>query len=485
MTPTFAVADQATDPQQSNLATNRAGAIPPSQVDGEAPHVLILGGGIAGLTAAWTLQQAGVPYTLIEAARHLGGMIQTAYFDGFVAEGGPETFITRKPELWELAVELGLEEVMTPITSETSGAAVLHNNQVMPVPLSPVRFVTTSLLSWRGKLRMMAEPFIPARKDNDDETLADFARRRLGSEACDRLIAPILSGIYNSDAERQSIMTTASVMRDLEKHGSLVMGTIATMRKRRAEQKAGVKAPPRSVSFANGAQELVDTMAERFTGDVRLNTHVTKLEADENGYLATLNTGEQFAADALILAIPAKAAAPLLADLAPSAAAMLAQIRFADIGTVALGYHTEAMRDAPPVSSLMIPRRARRRIDAVLWRPGRAPAGQTLLRVFLGGAAPELLQLSDEALVAVVRDELQELLTITDAPIAYEIFRWPAGFPQADVGHLQLVDQIEAALPATVALAGNSYRGIGVPDCVRQGRDAAARIVQQVQVHSQ
>jgi oxygen-dependent protoporphyrinogen oxidase len=445
-----------------------------------AAHVLLLGGGIAGLSAAWQLQQAGVHTTLVEAAPQLGGMIQTAYFDGFVAEGGPETFITRKPELWTLALELGLQERMEPLTSETSGAAVLHNNQVMPLPLSPLRFATSRLLSWRGKLRMMAEPFIPARTDDDDETLADFARRRLGREASDRLIAPVLSGIYNSDAERQSIMTTASVMRDLEKHGSLVLGTLATMRKRRAEKKAGVKAPPRSVSFANGAQELVDALAQRLTGNVLLNTHVTKLETDENGYLATLNNGEQIAADALILAIPAKAAAPLLADLAPSAAALLAQIRFASIGTVALGYQAEAMRHAPPVSSLMIPRRARRQIDAVLWRPNRAPAGQTLLRVFFGGGAPELLNLDDAALLTVIQAELRDLLNITDTPVAHHIFRWPGGFPQADVGHLQLVDRIEAALPATMALAGNSYRGIGVPDCVRQGKDAAERIIQRL-----
>ncbi|MCB0063556.1 MAG: protoporphyrinogen oxidase [Caldilineaceae bacterium] len=470
----FAV-DQATEMQQS---------VPPQPVERpaltEGPHVLILGGGIAGLTAAWTLQQAHIRYTLIETAPQLGGMIQTARFAGFVAEGGPETFITRKRELWDLAVELGLEEAMTPISSETSGAAVLHNNQVMPVPLSPVRFITTSLLSWQGKLRMMAEPFIRARTDDGDETLASFARRRLGNEASERLIAPILSGIYNSDAERQSIMTTASVMRDLEKHGSLVLGTIATMRKRRAEKKAGVKAPPRSVSFANGAQELVETLAQRFTGAVRLNTHVTKLDADENGYVATLNSGEEITADALILAIPAKAAAPLLRAFAPDAATLLEQIRFASIGTVALGYPTAAMRDAPPVSSLMIPRRAGRRIDAVLWRPDRAPAEHTLLRVFFGGGVPALLDLDDDALLAVVQEELRDLLQITDEPIAHHIFRWPKGFPQADVGHLQLVDQIAAALPPTVALAGNSYRGIGVPDCVRQGKDAAHHIVQQI-----
>jgi oxygen-dependent protoporphyrinogen oxidase len=447
-------------------------------------HVLILGGGIAGLSAAWQLQQAGLRYTVIETADQWGGMIQSATFDGFVADGGPETFITRKPELWNLAVALGLEEVMIPITSETSGAAVVHNDQVMLAPLSPMRFITTPLLSWRGKLRMMAEPFIPARKDDDDETLANFARRRLGQEASERLIAPILSGIYNSDAERQSIMTTASVMRGLEKHGSLILGTLVTARQRSALKKSGVKMPPRSVSFANGAQELVDTLVERLTGDLRLNTQVTQLAVHGAGYRATLNSGDELVADAVIFAIPAKAAAPLVQDFAPSAAALLAQIRFSSIGTVALGYDAAAMRNAPKVSSLMIPRRAGRRIDAVLWRPSRAPQGKTLLRVFFGGGAPAMLDLDDNALLAVVQEELRDLLNISDAPLAYRVFRWPDGFPQADVGHLQLIDRIEAVLPPTIALAGNSYRGIGVPDCVRQGQDAADRIAQQMKANS-
>ncbi|MFN8443755.1 MAG: protoporphyrinogen oxidase [Caldilineaceae bacterium] len=443
-------------------------------------HVLVVGGGIAGLSAAWQLQQRGVRYTLIETTSRLGGMIQSRTFSGFVAEGGPETFITRKPELWNLALQLGLEDRMEPIRSETSGAAVLYNGKVEPVPLSPVRFLKTSLLSWRGKLRLLAEPFIPARADDGDETLANFARRRLGSEASERLIAPILSGIYNSDAERQSIMTTASVMRDLEKHGNLVLGTLANMRKRRAQIKSGAVLPPRSVSFANGAQELVETLGKKLTGDLRLNTQIISLEQREAGYLVTLNNGAQLTADALILAIPAKHAAPLLSKLAPNASTLLEQIRFASIGTLALGFNQAAMRNAPTVSSLMIPRRAQRKIDAVLWRPQRAPTGKTLLRIFFGGAAPQLLDLDDAALLDVVRNELRELLNISDAPLAHQIFRWPHGFPQADVGHLQLVDRIEAALPTNIALAGNSYRGIGVPDCVRQGLHAAERIEQQL-----
>ena len=474
MTTTFATPVHPLDRQPPALDK----ALPHPQPD---RHVLVVGGGIAGLSAAWQLQQAGLPYTLIEAAPRLGGMIQTATFDGFVAEGGPETFITRKPDLWHLALQMGLQESMEPIASETSGAAVLHNNQVMRVPLSPLLFMTSPLLSWRGKLRMMAEPFIRPRTDDEDETLANFARRRLGDEACDRLIAPILSGIYNSDAERQSILTTAAVMRDLEKHGSLIRGTLATASQRRARQKSGEILPPRSVSFANGAQALVDAIALRLSGAIRLNTHITKLDRHEQGYTATLSNGEQLAATALILAIPANAATKLLQDLEPAAATLLAKIRFASIGTAALAFRTDAMRNAPPVSSLMIPRRARRQIDAVLWRPQRAPTGHTLLRVFFGGAAPQLLDLDDNALVEVIRGELRALLNITDAPLNQQIFRWPEGFPQADVGHLQLIDRIEAALPPTIALAGNSYRGIGVPDCVRQGNQAAERIATLVQ----
>ena len=445
---------------------------------GVPPHILIIGGGIAGLSAAWQLQQQGIGYTLLEASDRLGGMVWSERFDGYVVDGGAESFITRKPELWELTQSLGLADRVVPASTSPSGAAVYNDGQPMRVPLGPLQFLTTPLLSWRGKLRLIAEPFIPPRRDDGDETIAAFASRRLGPEASDRFISPILSGIYNSDASRQSIMTTAGVMRDLEKHGSLIVGTLATMRKRRAEKQAGVPQIPRSFTFANGAQEVVDVLAEKLTGEVRCNARVIGLTRVDGRYVARLADGTQVGADGIIMAAPASAAAPMLAPIAPEASKLLGQIRFASIGTVALAFPDAAVQTKYAINSLMIPRRLQRKIDAIVWRPNSAPPGHTLLRVFFGGATPSTLALDDQALVATVRGELAALVGITAEPLAYRIFRWPHGFPQADVGHLQLVDRIEAALPPTITLAGNSYRGIGAPDCARQGVVAANELGQ-------
>jgi len=447
----------------------------------EPPHVLIIGGGIAGLCAAWQLQQQGLPYTLLEATARVGGMIRSERFDGYVVDGGAESFITRKPELWQLTQSLGLTDRVVPASTGPSGAAVYNDGRPMRVPLGPLEFLATPLLSWRGKLRLIAEPLIPPRRDDGDETIAAFASRRLGAEASDRFISPILSGIYNSDASRQSIMTTAGVMRDLEKHGSLIAGTIATMRKRRAEKKVDAPPIPRSFTFANGSQEVVDTLAQRLTGTVRCNARVIALSRSERGYVAQLADGERVTATGVILAAPANTVAPMLAAIAPEASRLLGQIRFASIGTVALAFPTQAVQTRYNINSLMIPRRLQRKIDAVVWRPHNAPADHTLLRVFFGGATPAMMDLDDEQLVSAVCAELAALVGITAQPLTYRIFRWPQGFPQADVGHLQLVERIEAALPPTIALAGNSYRGIGAPDCARQGFAAATALGQLLQ----
>ena len=286
---------------------------------GVPSHILIIGGGIAGLSAAWQLQQQGIGYTLLEASARLGGMVWSERFDGYVVDGGAESFITRKPELWELTQSLGLADRVVPASTSPSGAAVYNDGRPMCVPLGPLQFLTTPLLSWRGKLRLIAEPFIPPRRDDGDETIAAFASRRLGPEASDRFISPILSGIYNSDASRQSIMTTAGVMRDLEKHGSLIAGTIATMRKRRAEKQAGAPQIPRSFTFANGAQEVVDVLAQKLTGQVRCNARVIGLTRVDGRYVAHLADGTQVGADGIVMAAPASAAAPMLAPIAPEA----------------------------------------------------------------------------------------------------------------------------------------------------------------------
>lgn len=451
--------------------------------------ILIIGGGITGLSAAWEVQTRAphLRYTLLEITDRFGGKVITTRMPGengwdFVADAGPESFVTRKPDVWDLVCELGLEKQVIDPGAETQNMYVLDNGVVTEIPLSPIKFLRSNLMSWRGKFRMFQEPFIPPKRDNEDESLARFVTRRLGREALDKFIGPVLAGIYNTDPETQSILTTSPIMREMEADfGGLVKGALGRAKVNRAVRQEridnGEPIPPRFLAFDNGVEHLVDALVEQLSGDLRLETSVQSIEYSKGRYWVYTKNGDVFTASTLIFASPANATAPMLDDVNPVAAEMLAAIRHENIGTISLAFRAEDVARERPINGLMIPRREQRRIDAITWtsnkNPGRAPKDYSLMRVFFGGADPNMVSLEDDELVDAVMKELRDILDITARPVDYRVVRWAAGFPQADVGHLDLVDAIEAKLLDGIYLAGASYRGIGVPDCVRQGRDAA------------
>lgn len=448
--------------------------------------ILIAGGGITGLSLAWYLQCQRPDWRvhLIEAEPYWGGKVVSETIDlpegRLVIEGGPESFVTRKVEMVELATELGLRSQLVAAPSQASKMRILSDGRPLPAPMSPWAFISTPLLSTPGKLRMMAEPLIPARRDNEDESLADFVDRRLGREARQKFVGPVLAGIYNTNPETQSILTTAPVMRDLEKHGSLVRGAFARIGQRRRTPKS--RRLPQFVTFAQGTQMLANELAQRLQADRRLKTRLVELRpAAGGGWLARLSDGETIHADAAALTGGANGAAQLLAEAAPAAAGCLGQIRYTHIGTISLVYRSADLPAGLDVSGVMIPRSEGRPIDALTCVRAplnpRLPPGYTLIKVFFGGGRPETVELDDESLQQVVCAELRALLGIENPPSVVRIFRWPDGFPQADVGHLKLVDEIEALLPPGVFVAGAAYRGLGVPDCIRQAAETARRLI--------
>lgn len=456
------------------------------------PSVAVIGGGISGLSAAWQIQRQAphLQLTIIESEPRLGGKVVTARLavDGAgdaIIDGGPESFITRKREAWDLAIQLGLRSKLVNPGSETSRIFVLYNGQPYRIPLDPLNFITSSLLTTRGKLRMLSEPFQPARRDLEDESLASFIDRRLGREARERFIGPVLGGIYNTDPERQSILTTSPVMREMEaEHGGLFLGALGRMRRKRPLDAEGQR-PPSFASFASGTQELVDALQDQLKANLILGDGAISIQSSPAGYTIATARGRVIHASALVLAVTANVAARLLAQTAPQAAAGMQAIRHENIGTISLLYRKEDVSIPLPLNGLMIPRRERRAIDAITWTsnksPERAPHGYHLLRVFFGGSRPDLVTASDDQLLATVQAELDSLLGVRGKVSGYRAFRWEQGFPQADVGHLQHVDAIEAGLPPGIAIANSSYRGIGVPDCVRQGNQAAGRILAYLQ----
>ncbi len=499
----------------------------PSQVATQAAYeVAIIGGGIAGLATAFYLQRnaeangASVRYTLIERSPQAGGKIVTEQVHGFgdepfIVEAGPDSFLTQKPWALQMARELGLNDRLLGTNDHRRKTFVLNKGKPTPLPdgvlmIVPTRFMPfalSPLISPLGKLRMGLDFFIPAKRDNADETLADFIRRRLGDEALDKIAEPLMSGIYNAEAEKQSLMATFPRFRDIEqKHGSLIRGMLAGRKPSpnsaakpgapaghapsTASQTNGTvpsaKPPSMFTSLRGGAQELVDTLVPQLTGDLRFNTGVTGIERVESGegngyYRLTLSDGTSIVAAHIVLATPAFTGASLLRELAPKAADLLASIRYVSTGTISMGFRTDEINHPLNGFGIVIPRSEQRPINAITWSSTkfdhRAPAGHALLRVFFGGSRnPEMVDRSDDDLFDIARRELQALMGVTATPVFHRIYRWRNATPQYDVGHLERVAAIEAALPPGLYVTGSPYRGIGIPDCVHQGQITAEQV---------
>ena len=469
--------------------------------------VVIVGGGIAGLATAYYLQkeaaQSNHPlrYALIERSPTAGGKIVTEQISGFgdapfVVEGGPDSFITQKPWALQLAREIGLQDQLLGTNDHLRKTFVLNHGKPIPLPdgvmlIVPTRFTPfalSPLISPLGKLRMALDFFMPKRTDDDDETLADFVRRRLGDEALDKIAEPLLSGIYNAEAEKQSLLATFPRFRELEKqHGSLIRGMLSGRKNAPTKPTTTGTSPAKPlsafISFRGGAQDLINALVPKLTGDVRLNVAtdaITPLPTAA-GYTVRLSDGSTLTTRHVVLATPAFVAAELLRELAPDAANRLAAIRYVSTGTISFGYKRSEIKHPLNGFGVVIPRSEKRPINAITWSSTkfdhRAPSDHALIRVFFGGSRnPEIVQRSDDDLIAIARRELHALLGIDATPVMHRIFRWHKATPQYDVGHLQRVDEIEAALPRGIHVTGSPYRGFGIPDCVHQAQQTAAQL---------
>ena len=455
-----------------------------------AKRVVIIGGGISGLAAAHRLVELGHEPTLLEASSRLGGIIQTEQRKGFVLERGPDSFISEKPEAVSLAKRLGIESRLIQTNEEFRRSFIVRNGRLRPVPdgfqlLAPSRiwsFINTDIFSVQGKLRMAAEVLLPRKRSNgiDDESLASFVRRRLGREALERMAQPMVGGIYTADPETLSLRATLPRFLDMEQqHRSLIL---AMMRQGRA-QKTGTSGARYSLflSFDGGMEVLVNTLAE-VVPNVRLNTRIEELTHNSGTWRITAESGETFEADAVCLALPAYVAAKLLEDVNPRLASQLNAIRYASTATINLAYPRAAIAHPLNGFGFVVPFIEKRSLIACTFSSvkfsGRAPEDHVLLRAFAGGALqPEIFALDD--LEPRIEADLRELLGINQKPIFTETARWERSMPQYEVGHLDRVKAIENEvknLPG-LALAGNSYRGAGIPDCIRSGEAAAESLI--------
>ncbi|MCC9075302.1 protoporphyrinogen oxidase [Litorilinea aerophila] len=468
-------------------------------------HVVIVGGGITGLAAAYFLltrsktMDLPLQCTVLESSSRAGGKVYTELVDGygpepFVIEAGPDSFLTQKPWALELALELGLEERLLGTNDERRKTYVLLKGQPVPLPegvvlIAPTRlqpFLESPLISPLGKLRMALDLILPPKRGNEDESLADFIRRRLGKEALDKIAEPLLAGIYNAEAEEQSLLATFPRLRELEKkHGSLIRGMLAGHRQRSAPNQEATGRPRSAfMSFRNGTQELIDALVKALPpGCLRLKSPVQVMGREHDGRYRVYNPIDPpFIADAVLMTTPSHVTGRLVANLAPDATFQLMYIRYVDTGTISLAYRREDVSHPLDGFGVVIPRSERRSINAITWTSSkfkhRAPEGYVLLRVFFGGSrTPHMMELDDEEILATVRRELGEILGIQAAPVFHRIFRWIEATPQYTVGHLKRVETIESVLPRNLLVAGSPYRGIGLPDCVHQAQLAAEKIL--------
>jgi protoporphyrinogen/coproporphyrinogen III oxidase len=467
-------------------------------------RVAIIGGGIAGLAAAHRLvelkseKRLNIDVVLLEASSRLGGTIVTEKTDGFLVEAGPDSFITEKPWALGLCERLQLTSRLVPTQAAHQRIHIVHDGKLKPLPegfflLAPTRlwpFVTSSIFSWKGKLRMAGDLFMARRKTDADESLAGFVRRRFGAEALERVAQPLIGGIYAADPDKLSLAATMPRFLEMERRQRSViyaMWSASHKRARLGEEGSGARWSL-FVTLAGGMQELVDTLAKRLPeGSVRLNSTAKDIRWDGNGnpWRVAVAGNEILEADAVIVAAPADRAAALVAPLEPVAAGELKQIAYASTATVSLAYQLADFPRPPDSFGFVVPAIENREIMACTFSslkyPGRAPAGKILLRAFVGGMLQQpLFERDDAAMIRSVRAELASLLGVRAEPLLTRVRRHADSMPQYEVGHQERVKRIEAALLRcpTLALAGSAYHGVGISDCVRTGEQAAETIVE-------
>jgi protoporphyrinogen/coproporphyrinogen III oxidase len=443
------------------------------------PKVLIVGGGISGLSAAYYLNKAGVRPTLIEKSAHLGGVVQTSFQHGCVIEAGPDSFLAAKPEAMELIREVGLADQVIGSNDHLRVTYILKRGRLVPLPdglmmMVPTKILPlarTRLLSWGAKIRMGLELLRrPPKAALADRSVSDFLLDHYGQESIDYLAEPLLAGVYGGDPREMSVKSVLARFVEIEtKYGSLTRGVLA------APRPNGSGSGSLFRTLKQGLGQLVDALTP--SADV-LHGAVESLERNGSGFRARVD-GNWMEADHVVLATPAGAAARLLQPWNGNLAELLQAIPYTSSVTLSLGYRKDTFDHPLKGFGFLVPKRERKFMAACTWVGNkfsyRVPDDMVLLRCFMGGDA---LKETDESLVEAARRELQSIMGIQAEPVFHSIARWPSSMAQYTVGHEQRLRQVESIVKDIPGfhLAGNCYRGIGLPDCIKIGKEAAARI---------
>jgi protoporphyrinogen/coproporphyrinogen III oxidase len=483
----------------------RVPVVKPMSENRECRRVVVIGGGITGLAAAWRLYEGAasrempLAVTLLEGSGRVGGALETIRRDGFVMEAGADSFLAEKPAARNLAERLGIGGELINTQEQFRKTLVVRRGRLVPIPegfslmaptwMGPVW--RSELFSPWGKLRIAMEPWISKRDSDGDESMAAFVTRRLGREVLERVAQPLAGGIYTADPSTLSIEATLPRFVEMEqKHGSLIRGLRAAAADRINGQARGTSGARWSLflSFREGMGKLVETIAARLARSIRYKAQVREIarmpEGRDARWVVRCSDGSSIEADAVICTAPAYASAGMIEGVAPIVAAKLGEFSYASAATVNLAYRMTDFGHPPDSFGFVVPIIEGRKIIAgsfsSLKFAGRAPAGMMLARVFIGGALQRgMMELDDAEMVAAAREEFRDLFGVTGQPLGTYVRRWPESMPQYLVGHRGRVSEIEkeAAQLDNFVLAGAYLRGVGIPDCIAGGENAADTVL--------
>ncbi len=469
-------------------------------------RIAIIGGGISGLSAAYSLEKARaagseLEYTLFESGQRVGGCLSSDHIEGCLVEAGPDSFLTEKPWAANLCKELGLGDQLIGSNDSQRKTYIVVKGRLVVMPdglmfMVPTRLVPTALsplFSWNTKLRMAQELLHPPRPMQDDETVAQLVERHFGSEVVDRLADPLLSGVYGGDAAKLSARAVLPRFVEMEeKYGSLSRAMLAAHKKMAA---AASKQPARPLftSLKDGMQQMVDALLTRIDpASIRLRQHIRRVYPENGSWRVSVDMGGEEQYDAIILATPANVAGALLDGVDRTLSRHLLDITYSSSVTVTLGYYKEQLTSLPAGFGFLVPRSEGTRMLACTFVhnkfPHRAPENKGILRCFLGGARDEaVLGLTDDEILDTVHRELQQIVKLKARPMFSRVYRWREAMAQYEPGHIARVAKIEqhAAQIPGLAIAGNAYHGIGVPDCIRSGAEAANTVLQNAAIAPQ
>jgi protoporphyrinogen/coproporphyrinogen III oxidase len=464
----------------------------------EKQKVIIIGGGAAGLTAAYYLQKEvneknlPIEILLIEASHRLGGKMQTVVRDGFTIERGPDSFLARKTSMIRLAKEVGMEDQLVP--NSTGKSYVLVNKKLYPMPGGSIMgiptqvgpFMTTGLFSIPGKLRAAADFILPRSESGKDQSLGKFFRRRLGDEVVENLIEPLLSGIYAGDIDQMSLMATFPQFYEVEqKHRSLILGMKKTAPSQPKQPAAKTKSTKGGfLTFKTGLQSFAEAIEAKLDPKTILKGHrVENITKINNKYEVYLNNGEMLVADSIIAATPHKVTQSMFSEF--GFFEPLKSVPSTSVATVAMAFPAEAIKQDIDGTGFVVSRNNDYSITACTWTHKKwehsTPKGKVLLRCYVGRAGDEtIVDLSDDQIIKIVLDDLKKTMDITMSPEFSVVSRWKNAMPQYTVGHKQrmaaIMEGMKRELPG-VFLAGASYGGVGVPDCIDQGEAAVEAVL--------